>query len=75
VRFVDEGKVVRRLLGWRTMAQQNLGNVQPGTMCSDTGCGKSETGAKPAAAPTGALKTHAVSRQMSKKLRSTIAEL
>jgi hypothetical protein len=25
-----EGKVVRRLLGWRTMVQQNLGNVQPG---------------------------------------------
>jgi hypothetical protein len=31
-----EGKVVRRLLGWRTMVQQNLGNVQPGKMCSDT---------------------------------------
>jgi hypothetical protein len=25
-----EGKVVRRLLGWRTMIQQNLGNAQPG---------------------------------------------
>jgi hypothetical protein len=30
-----EGKVVRRLLGWRTMIQQNLGNVQPG-MRGDT---------------------------------------
>lgn len=29
------------------MVQQNLENVQPGKMCSDTGCGKSETGAKP----------------------------
>jgi len=27
---------VWRLLGWRTMVQQNLGNVQPGQMCSDT---------------------------------------
>jgi hypothetical protein len=31
-----EGKVVRRLFGWRAMTQQNLGNVQPGKMCSDT---------------------------------------
>jgi hypothetical protein len=38
---------VRRLLGWHTMVQQNLGNVQPGKMCSDTGCGKYEAGAKP----------------------------
>ena len=30
------GKEVWRLLGWRTMVQQNLGNVQPGQMCSDT---------------------------------------
>jgi hypothetical protein len=27
---------VRRLLGWRTTIQQNLGNVQPVEMCSDT---------------------------------------
>jgi len=31
-----EGKVVRRLLGWRTTIQQNLGNVQRGQMCNDT---------------------------------------
>jgi hypothetical protein len=27
---------MRRLLGWRTVIQQNLGNVQPSKMCSDT---------------------------------------
>jgi hypothetical protein len=43
-----EGKVVRRLLGWRTMIQQNLGNVQPGKMCSDTCVAESP---KPVAKP------------------------
>jgi hypothetical protein len=37
------GKVVRGFSGWRTMIRQNLGNVQPGKMWSDTVCcGKSE---------------------------------
>jgi hypothetical protein len=43
-----EGKVVRRLLGRRTMIQQNLGNVQPGKMYSDTCVAESP---KPVAKP------------------------
>jgi hypothetical protein len=36
MRLLMEGRVVRRFLGWRTMIQQNLGNVQSGKMRSDT---------------------------------------
>ena len=39
---------MRRLLDWRTMIQQNLGNVQPGKMCSDTCVAESP---KPVAKP------------------------